>query len=58
MSRDNLTVSKIRLDLIAQRLALVGVTLAVWWFAALSVPHYILPGPARVWDAFGRIASA
>jgi len=49
--------STLRLDLVAQRVALVAVVLAVWWFAALSVPHYILPGPARVWDAFGRIAA-
>lgn len=57
MSRDSLTASTaIRLDLIAQRVALVAVILTVWWIAALSVPHYILPGPARVWDALGRIA--
>ena len=57
MPRDSLiAASNFRLDLVAQRLALVVVILAVWWFAALSVPHYILPGPARVWDALSRIA--
>lgn len=50
------STTRIRLDLIAQRLALLAVVLAVWWFASLSVPHFILPGPARVWDALGRIA--
>jgi NitT/TauT family transport system permease protein len=58
MARDSLTTSSnFRLDLLAQRLALVIVILAVWWFAALSVPHYILPGPSRVWDALNRIAN-
>ena len=41
----------LRLDLIGQRLVLVSVVIGIWWFFSLSVPHYILPGPARVWDA-------
>ncbi len=58
MPRDSLTISSnFRVDLVAQRVALVVVILAFWWFAALSVPHYILPGPLRVWDALRRIAS-
>jgi len=48
---------RLRLDLVGQRLALVAVVIAVWWFASLSVPHYILPGPARVWDALRLIAA-
>ena len=57
MPRDSLiAASNFRLDLVAQRLALVAVVLGVWWIAALSVPHYILPGPSRVWEALGRIA--
>ena len=56
MSRDSLlSVSNFRLDLVAQRLALVVIILLVWWCAAQSVPHYILPGPSRVWEALGRI---
>jgi NitT/TauT family transport system permease protein len=47
---------RLRLGLIGQRLALVAVVVAVWWFASLRVPHYILPGPARVWDALQLIA--
>ncbi|HEX9788836.1 MAG TPA: ABC transporter permease [Candidatus Binatia bacterium] len=44
-----------RLDLIGQRLALTGAVIGIWWLSSLSVPHYILPGPARVWDALQLI---
>src|SRR5262245_10419225 len=47
---------KLRLDLLTQRIALVAVFIGVWWLASLSVPHYILPGPARVWEALQLIA--
>ena len=47
---------KLRLDLVAQRMVLVAVFVGVWWLASLSVPHYILPGPARVWEALQLIA--
>lgn len=30
--------------------------MAVWWLASLNIPHYILPGPVRVWNALGLIA--
>ena len=46
---------RLRLDLLAQRLTLVGVVGALWWLSSLSVPHYILPGPTRVWDALRLI---
>ena len=46
----------LRLGLVAQRLALAALIVAIWWFAALSMPHYILPGPARVWRALSLIA--
>ncbi|MGH7766118.1 MAG: ABC transporter permease [Candidatus Binatia bacterium] len=46
----------LRLGLVAQRLALAALIVAVWWFASLSMPHYILPGPARVWRALALIA--
>src|SRR5688572_2924929 len=42
---------RLRLDLIVQRLALVAAFVGIWWLLSLSVPHYILPGPARVWEA-------
>jgi len=47
----------VRLDLIVQRLALAAAGIAVWWLSSLSVPHYILPGPARVWEALRLIAA-
>lgn len=46
-----------RLDLIAQRLALAGIIVTLWWLASLSMPHYVLPGPARVWRALNLIAA-
>ena len=46
---------RLRLDLIGQRLALAAVVIGIWWLSSLSVPHYILPGPARVWDALRLI---
>jgi NitT/TauT family transport system permease protein len=46
---------RLRLGLIAQRLALAAVMIGIWWLSSLSVPHYILPGPARVWDALRLI---
>jgi NitT/TauT family transport system permease protein len=48
---------RLRLNLIGQRLALVAAVVAIWWVFSLSVPHYILPGPARVWEAL-RLISA
>jgi NitT/TauT family transport system permease protein len=47
---------KLRLDLIAQRLALAGVIVGIWWLFSLSMPHYILPGPPRVWESLKLIA--
>jgi NitT/TauT family transport system permease protein len=46
---------RLRLGLIGQRLALAAVVLVIWWLASLRVPHYILPGPARVLDALRLI---
>jgi NitT/TauT family transport system permease protein len=48
---------KLRLDLIGERFALVAVVIGIWWVSSLSVPHYILPGPARVWDALRLIVA-
>ena len=47
---------RLRLDLVGQRLALAGVAIGIWWLSSLSVPHYVLPGPARVWEALQLIA--
>jgi NitT/TauT family transport system permease protein len=47
---------RLRLALIGQRVALVAVVIGIWWLSSLSVAHYILPGPRRVWDALHLIA--
>ena len=47
---------KLRLDLIGQRILLVAALIAIWWLGSLSVPHYILPGPGRVWAALQLIS--
>ena len=49
------TPRRLRADLLVQRLALVGTLLAIWWLFSLRIPHYILPGPPRVYDAFKLI---
>jgi NitT/TauT family transport system permease protein len=46
----------LRLGLVGERLVLVGGTVGIWWLLSLSVPHYILPSPLRVWDALQLIA--
>ena len=44
-----------RYALIAKRAALLGVLLGVWWLLSLRYPHYVLPGPLRVYDALSLI---
>src|SRR6476469_5971317 len=48
-------IRRIRYDLLAQRLLLVAGILAVWWLCSLRIPHYVLPGPPRVYEAFRLI---
>jgi NitT/TauT family transport system permease protein len=43
------------LELLIQRIVLAAVIVAIWWLSSLSVPHYILPGPTRVWAALQLI---
>jgi NitT/TauT family transport system permease protein len=43
--------------LIAKRLALVALLLGLWWLLSLRYPHYVLPGPPRVWDALTLIVN-
>ena len=45
----------IRYGLIGQRLALLAAIVGVWWLFSLTIPHYILPGPPRVYAAFKLI---
>jgi NitT/TauT family transport system permease protein len=47
---------KWRADLIAQRFGLVAAIIAVWWMASLHSPHFILPGPPRVWESLKTIS--
>jgi NitT/TauT family transport system permease protein len=49
---------RLRLDLLLQRLVLIGLLVGIWWLFSLSVPHYILPGPVPVWEALKRIAAS
>jgi NitT/TauT family transport system permease protein len=46
-----------RFGLVIERLLLVAVFIGLWWTFSLSMPHYILPGPARVWEALKLIAA-
>jgi NitT/TauT family transport system permease protein len=46
-----------RIDLVAQRVALVALIFGIWWLVSLRMPHYVLPGPARVLDALHRISA-
>ena len=48
---------RLRLDLIGERVLLIAAVVAIWWLSSLSVPHYILPGPIRVWQALELIAA-
>ena len=49
---------KWRLDLLAQRFALVGLIVAIWWLLSLRMPHFILPGPPRVFTALGELSAS
>jgi NitT/TauT family transport system permease protein len=49
---------KWRLDLIAQRLALVAIIVGVWWVASLPLPHFVLPGPPRVFEALTALSAS
>ncbi len=51
------TARLLRFDLLLQRVALIGTILGVWWVLALGVPHYILPGPVRVWNSLLQISA-
>jgi len=44
-----------RFGVAGQRLALVGVIVAVWWLLSLGMPHFVMPSPPRVFRAFMTI---
>jgi NitT/TauT family transport system permease protein len=47
-----------RPDLVAQRLALVALLVGVWWLVSLPMPHFVLPGPPRVFEALRMISAS
>jgi NitT/TauT family transport system permease protein len=47
-----------RPDLIVQRIALVGAIIGIWWLASLTLPHYVLPDPPRVFDSLLAISAS
>lgn len=47
--------SRSLLWLIAQRLLLALLLLALWWAGAQRMPSFVLPGPARVAEALGTL---
>jgi NitT/TauT family transport system permease protein len=49
--------SGLPLGLMVERLLLVTIFIGLWWAFSLSMPHYILPGPVRVWQALKLIAA-
>ena len=49
---------KWRPGLIAQRFALVGLIVAIWWLVSLRMPHFILPGPPRVFAALWGLSAS
>ena len=54
----NVSARRAGAGMFLQRLALIGVIIGVWWLLALRVPHYVLPGPLRVWDALSQISAS
>ena len=48
---------KWRADLLTQRVTLVVLLIAIWWIASLPMPHFVLPGPPRVFEALRLIAA-
>jgi NitT/TauT family transport system permease protein len=49
---------KWRLNLAAQRVALVAIIVGIWWIASLPLPHFVLPAPPRVFEALAALSSS
>lgn len=47
-----------RPGLIVQRIVLVGAIVGVWWLSSLTLPHYVLPDPPRVFDSLLAISAS
>ena len=48
---------KWRVDLVLQRTALILLLIGAWWLISLPLPHFVLPGPPRVFDALRAISA-
>lgn len=47
-----------RTGIVLQRLALIGLALAVWQVASLGAPSFVLPSPARVWATWLHLVAS
>lgn len=57
IARPRTAQRRVRGEIFAQRLALVGGLFLIWWVCSLRIPHYVLPGPPRVYEAFRLIVN-
>jgi NitT/TauT family transport system permease protein len=48
---------KWRADLVVQRISLVLILIGLWWLVSLPMPHFVLPGPPRVFEALRTISA-
>ncbi|HEX2824819.1 MAG TPA: ABC transporter permease [Burkholderiales bacterium] len=46
------------MGVVAQRIALVVILIGIWWLASLRVPHFVVPGPPRVFDALAALSAS
>ncbi|MFD1332284.1 ABC transporter permease [Methylopila musalis] len=46
------------LKTVAMRLGLLALFLALWQVASLGAPAFVLPGPARVWEAWSALVAS
>jgi NitT/TauT family transport system permease protein len=47
-----------RSNLVAQRVALVAILIAIWWLVSLPMPHFVLPGPPLVFASLRDISAS
>ena len=47
-----------RFGVVAQRAALVAIIVGIWWIASLGLPHFVLPGPPRVFEALASLSAS
>ena len=49
---------RFRVGVVAQRVALVAILIGVWWIVSLGLPHFVLPGPPRVFQALAALSAS